>query len=138
MFQMTTDRQAWAIEARFLKQFVEHINRFTGKRYAEDPAVLAFECINEPLYPTDTPDSVVTAYINTLADALRSGGTTKNRSITIPGKAATRPPAAARIDGSPAVTTHRPRIRRALKGSQLLRARGSSLQPMSRSRKNHA
>ncbi len=129
MFQMTTDRQAWAIEARFLKQFVEHINRFTGKRYAEDPAVLAFECINEPLYPTDTPDSVVTAYINTLADALRSGGTTKPIYYNSwQGRNAAA--AAARIDG--VTGSNYPTglaSGRALKGSQLLRARGSSLQP---------
>ena len=78
MRQMTTDRTAWAIQARFLKQFAEHVNRYTGKRYADDPAVLAFECINEPLYPKDTPDSVVTEYINTLTDALRASRTKKS------------------------------------------------------------
>ncbi len=74
MRQMTSDHQAWAIQAKFLKAFAEHRNRRTGKRYAEDPTIVAFECINEPLYPNDFPDSEVTAYINTLADALRAGG----------------------------------------------------------------
>ncbi|MDD2600878.1 MAG: cellulase family glycosylhydrolase [Kiritimatiellae bacterium] len=74
---LTTERTSWPIQTRFLKQFAEHVNRFTGRRYADDPCVLAFECINEPLYPADTPDSLVTAYINTLTDALRSSGTTK-------------------------------------------------------------
>ena len=77
MRQMTTDRTAWAAQSRFLKQFAEHVNRFTGRRYADDPAVLAFECINEPLYPENTPDGLVTEYINTLTDALRASGTAK-------------------------------------------------------------
>lgn len=77
MQQMTTDRAAWKAQARFLKQFAGHVNRYTGKRYADDPAVLAFECINEPLYPKDTPDALVTEYINTLVDALRASGTAK-------------------------------------------------------------
>jgi hypothetical protein len=129
MRQLTTDRQAWAIQARFLKEFAEHINRFTGRRYADDPAILAFECINEPLYPNDTPDSVVTAYINTLADALRAGGTFKPIYYNSwNGRNAAA--AAARIDG--VTGSNYPTglaSGRALKGPQLLRAHGSSLHP---------
>ncbi|HHU16246.1 MAG TPA: glycoside hydrolase family 5 protein [Lentisphaerae bacterium] len=77
MRELTADRATWPAQARFLKQFAEHVNRITGRRYADDPCVLAFECINEPLYPKGTPDSLVTDYINTLADALRASGTTK-------------------------------------------------------------
>jgi len=129
MPQMTTDPQAWAVQARFLKQFVEHVNRFTGKRYADDPAILAFECINEPLYPKNTPDGVVTEYINALADALRAGGTAKPIYYNSwNGRNAAA--GAARIDG---VTCNNYPTGlasgRALKGSQLFCARGSSLQP---------
>ena len=74
---MTSDRRAWKIQARFLKAFAEHVNRFTRRRYADDPAILAFECINEPLYPKGHPDAEVTAYIDTLVDGLRASGTTK-------------------------------------------------------------
>ena len=77
MRAMTSDRRAWKVQARFLKAFAEHVNRYTGRRYADDPAVLAFECINEPLYPRDHPDSEVTAYIDALVDGLRASGTTK-------------------------------------------------------------
>jgi len=77
MRQLTADRATWPAQARFLKQFAKHVNRITGRRYADDPCVLAFECINEPLYPPDTPDSLVTDYINTLTDALRASGTAK-------------------------------------------------------------
>jgi len=127
--QMTTDRQAWAVQARFLKQFAEHVNRYTGKRYADDPAVLAFECINEPLYPKNTPDNLVTEYIDTLADALREGGTTKPIYYNSWGG---RNAAAgvAHIDG--VTGSNYPTglaSGRALKGPHLLRARGSSFQP---------
>ena len=77
MRAMTSDRRAWKVQARFLKAFAEHVNRYTGRRYADDPAVLAFECINEPLYPKDHPDAEVTAYIDALVDGLRASGTTK-------------------------------------------------------------
>ncbi|MDD4026214.1 MAG: hypothetical protein PHN85_09870 [Kiritimatiellae bacterium] len=77
MQQLTTDRATWEIQARLLGQFARHVNRYTGKRYADDPCILAFESINEPLYPKDTPDSPVTAYIDTLTEALRASGTAK-------------------------------------------------------------
>jgi len=129
MHQMTTDPRAWAAQARFLKQFAEHVNRFTGRRYADDPAVLAFECINEPLYPKDTPDGTVTAYINALADALRASGTRKpiyynswHGRNAAAGKA--------RIDGvTGSVYPTGLAAGRALKGSQLEKAKGSSLRP---------
>jgi hypothetical protein len=129
MPQMTTDPKAWAVQARFLKQFAKHVNRHTGRRYADDPCVLAFECINEPLYPKDTPDSTVTAYINTLADALRASGTVKPIYYNSwQGRNAAA--GAARIDG--VTGSNYPTglaSGRTLRGPQLHRARGSSLQP---------
>ena len=77
MREMTTKREAWTCQAKFLKAFAEHVNRFTKRRYADDSAVVAFELINEPLYPPETPDEKVVEYVNVLADALRSSGTTK-------------------------------------------------------------
>lgn len=72
--QMTSDRLAWRLQARFLREFVGHANPYTGRRYGEDPAILAFELFNEPLYPPDYSDDDLVDYINTLADAIRSGG----------------------------------------------------------------
>lgn len=77
MQEMTTKREAWTCQAKFLKAFGEHVNRFTGRRYADEPSVVAFELINEPLYPKDTSDELVVEYANFLADALRSSGTRK-------------------------------------------------------------
>ncbi len=72
--EMFADRSSWAVQARFLKQFLSHRNRYNGLRYAEDPTIVAIEPINEPLYPPGTSDDDVVAYINTLVDAIRAAG----------------------------------------------------------------
>ncbi|MBT3291226.1 MAG: cellulase family glycosylhydrolase, partial [Victivallales bacterium] len=77
MPQMTTEEAPRKAQQRFLGQFVTHRNRFTGKTHSEDPAVIAFEVINEPLYPPKTTDAQVTEYINALVDAIREAGCTK-------------------------------------------------------------
>ncbi len=77
MEQMTTDRTSWKPQTRYLAQFVCHTNRFTGLSYRDDPAVVAFELINEPQYPPNTSNAQVTEYINVLADAVRSTGSQK-------------------------------------------------------------
>ena len=75
--EMVSQPEAWRRQARFLTQYGRHRNRYTGRTYAEDPAIPVFELINEPLYPKDMTDSQVTSYINALADGLRASGTTK-------------------------------------------------------------
>jgi hypothetical protein len=74
MPQMTADPGARKDQANYLSQFVRHVNVYTGLSYAEDPAVIAFELINEPLYDRGTTDAQVTAYIDALADAVRKTG----------------------------------------------------------------
>ena len=129
MKEMTANRKSWPIQARFLKEFGEHGNPLTGKRYADDPAILCFELINEPLYPKGHPDSEVTAYIDALADGLRASGTKKpifynswQRRNAAAGKA--------RIDGvtgsyypTGLVAGH------ALRGPQLAHIKAASLHP---------
>ena len=75
--EMASDPRAWAIQERFLREFANHVNRFTGRRYADDPAIIAFEPINEPHYPKDWPDAKVPECIDRLAAALRATGTDK-------------------------------------------------------------
>ncbi len=77
MQQMTTDPAARPPQTNYLAQFVRHVNPLTGLAYKDDPAVIAFELINEPLYPPDTTDAQVTAYVNALADAIRAAGCRK-------------------------------------------------------------
>ncbi len=77
MHELTANRKTWPIQARFLREFGEHRNPVTGHRYADDPAILCFELINEPLYPAKHSDAEITDYVNALADGLRASGTTK-------------------------------------------------------------
>ncbi|MBN2307635.1 MAG: cellulase family glycosylhydrolase [Candidatus Hydrogenedentes bacterium] len=77
MREMTTDPEAWKAQEAYLAQFVCHVNRYTGLAYKDDPAVPAFELINEPLYPEGTSDEEVCAYINALAGAVRATGCRK-------------------------------------------------------------
>ena len=77
MQDFTSRRDLWPLQARFLAEFAAHTNRYTGLPYGGDPAVAAFECVNEPLYPDRWPQANVTAYIDTLVDALRKGGATQ-------------------------------------------------------------
>lgn len=77
MPRMTTEAEPRAAQCRFLGQFVNHVNRFTGLSYRDDPAVIAFEVINEPLYPPGTTDAQVTEYIDALVGAVRDTGCTK-------------------------------------------------------------
>ena len=127
--QMSSDRDIWARQARFLREFGSHLNPFTGKTYAEDPAIIGFELVNEPLYPKDWPDEEVTAYVDTLAEALRASGTEKpifynswkGRNAAI---------AKARIDGmSGSYYPTGLESGHALKGSQLAKIVESTLKP---------
>ena len=129
MHRMTADRTTWPAQARFLKQFAEHVNRFTGRRYADDPAVLAFESINEPLYPKDMPDSLLTEYINTLTDALRASGTVKPIYYSS-WMGRTAAAGASRVDGVTCSYYPTGLVNgRELEGPQLRLVRASSLRP---------
>ena len=77
MREFTSRRDLWPLQVRFLSEFAAHTNRYTGLPYGKDSAIVAFECINEPLYPDGWPQTNVTDYIDTLVDALRAGGATQ-------------------------------------------------------------
>ena len=129
MHEMTSNRKVWAIQARFLKEFGQHVNAATKRRYADDPAILCFELINEPLYPPKHPDEEVTAYINALVDGLRASGTAKPifyNSWQGRNAAAGK----ARVDGVTGSTYPTGLVAgHALRGLQLAKVRGSSLRP---------
>ena len=74
---LTSDRNLWKVEARFEQEFAEHVNRYTGRRYADDPCVLCFELINEPGYPDGTTGEQIAEYANTLLAGIRASGTKK-------------------------------------------------------------
>lgn len=60
----------------YLFQFMNHINRYTGMAYKDDPDIIAFELYNEPEHPGHTNEEV-TPYINRLVDAVRRSGCQK-------------------------------------------------------------
>ncbi len=73
MKELVGRRDLWPIQQRYLREFLAHRNRYTGFTYGEDPAVVFFECINEPLYDKSVKDADVTAYADALAAAIRTG-----------------------------------------------------------------
>ena len=77
MPQMTTDREAWECQRRYLVSFLNHVNRYTNLPYRDDPVIVALEAINEPIYPPGTPDEKVTEWIDYLMAAMRSTGCRK-------------------------------------------------------------
>ncbi|MBI2299538.1 MAG: hypothetical protein HYU66_11455, partial [Armatimonadetes bacterium] len=78
MPQMVTDPgEPRAAQCRYLQQFVRHRNPETEQAYGEDPAILCFELINEPIYPPNITDDQVVQYVDALAVAVRETGCRK-------------------------------------------------------------
>jgi len=69
---MTTDPVARLAEARYVAQFVAHVNPYTGRSYGDDPSVLAVEVFNEPSHPGGPAET--TAFIDAMVRALRETG----------------------------------------------------------------
>lgn len=74
--QMGRDPAAIAAQANYLRQILEHVNPYTGVALKDEPALLFVELINEPWHHADDFGGSV-AYINALADAVRSTGCEK-------------------------------------------------------------
>lgn len=68
-----TDPQAIAAQVRYLHELLSRTNPVTGTRYADEPAIVAVEPINEPWHHSDDQAGSV-RYINALADAVRGTG----------------------------------------------------------------
>lgn len=66
------DPASIAAQRNYIKQLVEHRNPYTGLTYAADPRIIAMEVNNEPCH-TSSP-AQVTAYINSMVEAMRNGG----------------------------------------------------------------
>ncbi|MBX7119814.1 MAG: hypothetical protein K1X31_12505, partial [Gemmatimonadaceae bacterium] len=74
--RMAVDTVLRAAQARYLAQFVAHVNPYTGRSYRDDPDILAFEIFNEPWHDLSPPQET-TRYINTLVAAMRGTGLRK-------------------------------------------------------------
>lgn len=75
--EITSDLGLRKAAVRFEREFAEHVNRYTGRRYADDPCVLCFELINEPEYPPGSTGEQIAEFANALLDGIRRSGTKK-------------------------------------------------------------
>ncbi|RJP63549.1 MAG: hypothetical protein C4539_16105 [Ignavibacteriales bacterium] len=73
--ELVTNSLAKEAERNYLKQFLNHRNKFSKHLYKDDPDIIAMEIINEPFHPKDT--SGVTEYINEMYDVMRNAGFNK-------------------------------------------------------------
>jgi hypothetical protein len=67
--------EAIAAQERYLAQFVNHVNPYTGVAYKDEPSILAFEISNEP-HHRGTPDEVK-SFIKKMVASIESTGCTK-------------------------------------------------------------
>src|SRR5882724_8843564 len=63
--EMGTNPKSIAAQVNYIKQLLDHVNRYTGVALKDEPAILFVEMINEPVHhPEDLRGSI--NYINTL------------------------------------------------------------------------
>jgi hypothetical protein len=73
--EAVTKEEAIRAQERYLEQFFQHINPYTGLSYQNDPDVIAAEINNEPHHTG--PKEKTTEYINRTVAAVRKAGFTK-------------------------------------------------------------
>jgi hypothetical protein len=74
--RMGTDPAAITAQVTYLRQILDHVNRYTGVALKDEPAILFIELVNEPWHhPEDLEGSI--HYINALTDAVRGTGCQK-------------------------------------------------------------
>ncbi|TGD82375.1 cellulase family glycosylhydrolase [Hymenobacter wooponensis] len=64
--------RAVAAQENYLKQFLNHRNKYTGQLNREDPDIIAYEVCNEPHYRQ--PESEVTTFVQRMVQAMRATG----------------------------------------------------------------
>lgn len=69
------EEAAFLAQERYLKQFFQHKNPYTGLTYQNDPDVIAAEVNNEPQH--SGAKALTTAYVNRMVKAIRGTGWTK-------------------------------------------------------------
>jgi hypothetical protein len=74
--EMGTNPVSIAAQVNYIKQLLNHVNRYTGVPIKNEPAILFVEMINEPVHhPANAAGSL--AYINALVAAVRDTGCKK-------------------------------------------------------------
>ena len=74
--ELGTNPRAIAAQCNYLKQILDHVNPYTGIALKDEPQILFVEMINEPWHHAEDFSGSV-AYINALANAVRSTGCRK-------------------------------------------------------------
>lgn len=70
-----TNEGAIKAQEKYLFQFLNHVNQYTGVAYKNDPTILAFEISNEP-HHNEAPEKVTT-FINRMVTSMRNTGCKK-------------------------------------------------------------
>ena len=70
-----TNADAIKAQQIYLKQFLNHVNPYTGVAYKNEPNIIAFEVSNEP-HHRGSPEEVK-EFINKMVEAMRNTGTEK-------------------------------------------------------------
>ena len=73
--EMITNAEARAAQRNYVRQFLEHVNAYTGLAYKDDPRVIAIELFNEPAHRE--PPEETTRFIDELVEVVRSTGFTR-------------------------------------------------------------
>ncbi len=74
--ELGANPKAIAAQCNYLRQVLSHLNPYTHRALKDEPAVLFIELINEPNHHSDDLAGSI-AYIDALADAVRSTGCKK-------------------------------------------------------------
>ncbi len=74
--ELGTNPAAIAAQCNYLRQILNHVNPYTGVALKDEPQIIFVEMINEPHHHAEDFSGSV-AYINALADAVRSTGCQK-------------------------------------------------------------
>ena len=70
-----TNPDAIKAQERYLAQFVNHVNQYTGIAYKDDPDIIAFEICNEPHHKGTAEET--TNFINLMVAAIKNSGCDK-------------------------------------------------------------
>ena len=70
-----TNPKAIKAQKKYLHQFLNHVNPYTGVAYKDDPNIIAFEISNEPHHRGDS--AAVTKFVKGMLNAMRKTGTKK-------------------------------------------------------------
>nr|WP_320037913.1 cellulase family glycosylhydrolase [uncultured Bacteroides sp.] len=72
---MTRNETAIKAQERYLHQFMNHVNPYTGKAIKADPDIVGIEINNEPCHATSQKEAK--AYVNRMTNAIRGTGCDK-------------------------------------------------------------